>query len=562
MEKKGDVCLLKEDYEKIVELTEKYPSAHWKDIWMCINKEIDMLNCLSRESRDKRFTDRKYMYHIQDIKESVYFTDISKEKSNKEAVARANKKKGIVDVEQFLDINYNDEGKEVSRKVNIPRVVDYLLHTFKFKTIYGSHSELIYFYNKGIYKKQGREKIQFEIEKLLHEYCNNHIVRESEEKIKRRTQIPQEEFDTIPEDLICLENGIFNIKTKELQKHSHEFYFKTKIPVYYDEKADCPKIKNFFEETFYPEDVPVIQEWLGFNLYRKYFIKKAMIVFGDTDTGKTVFLNLMVNFIGNANKTGINLQRISAGDKFAIADLKDKYSNIFDDLSSKDLEAGGFKVAIGGGYITGEEKFGDPKQFLNFAKHTFAANKIPSIKSIDTDDDAYYNRWLPIACDNSVSKGEQDKFLVEKLSDVEEMSGLLNYALQGLHRLLENGSFTFNKTSQQIRQMMEKHGNPLAAFAQDCLVNKAGYKLDKEVLYELYHTYLLEKGGALLSVEQVSRRLPRHAKYIIAKHGGKKRYWENVDCNFSRLVCSQDTLDTLNLIYNHGNKVNESNSIL
>ena len=46
---------------------------------------------------------------------------------------------------------------------------------------------------------------------------------------------------------------------------------------------------------------------------------------------------------------------------------------------------------------TAEYKFGDSFQFLNFAKHTFATNKIPSVE--DVDDAAYYDRWIPIAFD-------------------------------------------------------------------------------------------------------------------------------------------------------------------
>ena len=54
--------------------------------------------------------------------------------------------------------------------------------------------------------------------------------------------------------------------------------------------------------------------------------------------------------MGQKNITGINLQSIASGEKFALSFLKDKYSNVYDDLSNKDLtDHGGFKIATGGG---------------------------------------------------------------------------------------------------------------------------------------------------------------------------------------------------------------------
>ena len=124
---------------------------------------------------------------------------------------------------------------------------------------------------------------------------------------------------------------------------------------------------------------------------------------GKKDTGKTITLNALTSFIGEFNKTGLSLQKISNGTDFNRLSLKDKYSNIYDDLSSKDLNDGGnFKVATGGGFISGEEKFGDYSQFENYAKLTFATNKIPPVK--DNDDMAYYSRWIVLRYDNLPEK--------------------------------------------------------------------------------------------------------------------------------------------------------------
>ncbi len=449
--------------------------------------------------------------------------------------------------ETCLSFEYDREGKIKKVKVLIPPILKYLLNKYNLKTIFGSKSEEIFVYRNGIYTKDGREIIQTQTEKILGEYCSNHYVSEIVEKVKRSSAISKEKFDNIPEELICLNNGILNLKTEDFLKYDSKYYFKNKIPIDYNKETDCLEIKKFFGDILYPEDIKVMQEWFGFCLYRRYFIKKAMILFGETNTGKTALLDLLIFFIGEKNAAGISLHRISIGDKFALSFLKDKYINVFDDLSSKDLIAGGFKVATGGGFITAEHKFGDSFQFRNFAKHIFATNKIPSLKEIDVDDKAYYGRWMPIPFDEQIEKEKQDKFFIKKLiAEKKEMSGLLNWALIGLKRLLKNGRFSFDKTPEEIKKIMEMHGDPLSAFCQDILIRKDGNRISKNTMFEIYSWYVNNKKLARLSKEQLGRRLEKYVSYILAKHDSKERYWENVDINPN---LDRDTLDTLSKLF-------------
>ena len=433
------------------------------------------------------------------------------------------------DIKDKEDFTYIDEkGKE---KISIPKLVDHLIEKHSFKTIFGKKDEIIYMYCKGVYEQKGREFIKTKTESLLDWRCTTKIVNEVLEKVKRKTAIDYDKFENVPEHLICLENGIFNLKEKKLGDYDPEIYFKSKLPITYNQNAKSVKILKFIDEACYPEDIPVIQEWFGFSLYRKYFIKKAMILFGEKNTGKTILLNLLTKFIGEKNISGISLQKIASKDKFALSFLKNRYVNCYDDLSSDDLsDSGGFKIATGGGYITGEHKFGDSFQFMTFAKNIFATNHIPNVK--DINDDAYYERWIPIPFDNQVEKIDQDNFLMEKLLEKEEMSGLFNWALEGLSRLLTNGSFSYNKNSDDIKRIMQRQNNPLVMFCDEVISQKDGNRVTKEIMYQVYTKWCNEKGVPRLSKEQLGRRLAKHTGYLIAK-GGKERVWENVLINNS-----------------------------
>lgn len=429
-------------------------------------------------------------------------------------------KKSIND--EFL--RYNKKGEVTG--VNTDNVADYIINNNSFKTIFWSKGETIYVFNNGIWLSNGRELIETITEQLLQQYTKNSIVWEILGKIKRQTAISIDEFNKIPEGIICIDNGIFNLKESKLYDYSDEYYFKTKIPITYNPDVDCPVIKKFLSEVLYEEDIPVIQEWLGFNLHNIYFEKKSIILHGERSTGKTAFLNLQRNFIGETNITNLSLHKIGIGKSFDLLNLKDKYANIYDDLSSRDLiDIGGFKMATGLSTISGEVKFGDTINFMSFAKLTFAANKIPPVK--DIDDDAYYSRWMPIAFDNQISDLEMDKNLIKKLTTKEELSGLFNFALEGLHRLIQNNGFSFYKNPAEVKEIMMRSGHHLSAFEQDVLEKEDGHNISKDEMF-VYYTYWCDKNNkARMTKEQLGRQLERFVPYIVAGRG-KERHWKNV----------------------------------
>lgn len=452
--------------------------------------------------------------------------------------------------------------------VKIDEVAEHLIPIFNFKTIFGKKSEVVWRYNDKIYVPDGRQIIKSRVELLLGNHSKNNIVAEVFEKIKRMTDINREDFDKTDINLIPLLNGVYNIREKKLQEHDPKNNFKFIIPVEYKSDAQSEYFLKFIEEILYPDDIPVIQEWFGYCLYRGYPIKKAVIFFGDRDTGKTTLLQTLISFIGEKNTTGVSLQKLSSNNDFVKLSLKDKHLNANDDLPSQDLTNGGnFKVSTGDGHISAEEKFGDYIQFKNFAKHTYSANKIPPVK--DNDDEAYFSRWMPIPFDNQIE--DVDPFFKEKLSTPKELSFILNWALEGLVRLLKNGRFSYNKTPDEVKVIMEKSGDPLASFVTDVLVEKTGNKITKDVMYEVYSLYAKEENKPRLSKEQLGRRLEKYAIYLMSKVGtrGQGRFWENVDLNLTykkkcRQITSNSTLSTLSKkpclnIYMKNKKNNDKN---
>lgn len=439
-------------------------------------------------------------------------------------------------VEDFLIIEYDKKtGEEKSRKVDIDKVAEYIENKFDVRTIYGLREEILEIYKDGIWTIKGKGIIKAETERILGTFSKNNIVSEVLEKIKRRTEVSKEESNNIPDYKRCVNNGVLDLEDVDniiFLNHSKKYNFRNKYPMDYNPDINCPNCLEFFKNTFYPEDIPAFQEWLGFHLIRRYSFKKASIFHGEKNTGKTVILNLLTLFVGD-NVSGLSLQEISRGKPFDLMALKNKDANIHDDLSSSDMKCvGGFKKAVGDGFIDGEEKFGDKDRFRNTAKDTNACNKIPS-PGEDIDDEAYYERILLFPIDNVVPIEKIDRKLLDKLTTPEELSGLLNWAIEGYKRLAKNNKFSNEKNPNETKFIMVQNGNSLAKFANEALIQEDGSKVDKEEMYQSYCKWCREHKPQLSpdTKEKIGRNLTKVASFTQASSNGKERYWINVKIN-------------------------------
>lgn len=418
---------------------------------------------------------------------------------------------------------------KIKPKKGIFRLTEYLVAKFNPKTIKGFKRE-VFIYEDGIYVP-GEETLRKAIREELGELCSNTYVKEAIEAVKDFCPIHRDKFNA-DKHLLNLNNGVLNVRTRELKEHSPEYLFFTKIPVDYNPKSDCPAIRKFLSDVLDEEQIQIIKEWVGYGLYPEYSIKKAIIFVGDGDTGKSTFMSVLFAFYGAENVSGVSLQKISA-DKFSGAHLYKKYINLYDELSFKDIsDNGAFKMATGGGPMTGEKKFGDQFQFKNHAKLTFACNKIPDVK--DADDEAYFKRWIIIHFNYVVEEKDRDIQLLEKLTTPEELSGFLNFALDGLETLLKNEKFTYGKNAQEIKAEMLQSGSPIGKFVFNCLEQDGKTWVTKENMYSAFIQFTQQNNLPNVSIETLGKRLPKYAGYIstlkpVDPHTNKQvTAWSNV----------------------------------
>ncbi len=451
-----------------------------------------------------------------------------------------------------FDSFFNKEGKVIPYPVAM-----YLIEKRYAKTVSGVKREL-YVYKDGIYVF-GDDILKKDIRVLTKSASTNHHVREIMELIKDLTVVDRETF-TVKVNFINLNNGVYDLLTGELLSHDPQYYFFTKVPIDFVPDAQCPTIKRYLSDVLDEDQTRVVLEWFGYALYREYFIKKALILVGEGDTGKTTLINLLYAFIGEKNVSGVSLQKLTY-ERFSASALEHKHLNVYDDLSAKDIQDNGvFKIATGGGVISGEKKFKDHYMFKNYAKHTFACNTIPDVKN--ATDDAYFLRWIVITFNKIIEDDKKDKQLIHKMTTPEELSGLLNLALEGLRQLLKDQKFSYEKETHEIKTEMMRSASSIARFAGDCLEEATGEWISKEDTYFAYASFCSENKIPATSTKTFGSRLPMCAPYIAEfkpkdpKGAKQVTAWRNVRLKRRATETEIETLDELSQLFsedqNHG----------
>lgn len=382
----------------------------------------------------------------------------------------------------------------------------------------------MYVFLDGIYVDEGRRIIKEQVEKILNSNAKTNIINEIINKVERLTYVDRNLLHNEGNiDLLCVKNGILNIKTETLINFNPEIILLSKIPVTYNKEKPCLLFLKYLEETLSSKDIILVQEWFGFMLRKIYHEKKALICIGPTDTGKTVLLNLITNFLGIDNICAVDLHDI-VRDTHATHDFYNKYANINDELTSNDLSnVSNFKKLTGRSKFRINPKFKDAFKFENFAKMIFATNKMPSLKESIEDPESYYNRWMIIDFDNVVEDNEQNKHLIDELSLEDSMSGVLNWALIGYKRLMENGRFSYDLAWQETERKLKKSGESVFSFEVECCNKCEGNLVGKDEMFNRYLEYCkLNNKTPEISKESFGKRFK--PSYVINKNNGPEEY--------------------------------------
>jgi len=409
------------------------------------------------------------------------------------------------------------------KKANVSEyLAEELSNNAKFFSIRNDEKREIWMYKEGIYVPEGASYIQEFARIMLKENYSNIIYSLVTDKIIADNYIDEKSFfENNNTQLVPVRQGLLNIFTKEIQPFSKEVIFFSKLDIEYDSDADCPKIKQFFKDILGDErDIPVIQEIFGYLLLKEYRYEKCFMFLGEGRNGKSKAAELMKTFIGAKNTTSLQPSIFEDPGNSMTSKLYGKLANISIDINSSQLKNTSMLKSLSGrDLITADRKYKNPIEFVNYAKLIFGANELPITR--DTKN-AFWERWILLEFPYTfVSKEMYDsagkkekKFLkiknpniLEEISTEKEMQGLLNWALDGLHRLTQNKSFSYKYSPKEVMSLWIRKSDSLNAFILDYCDIEYDKKIKKDDFYREYVRYCKKSKVKVFSKKMITVKL-------------------------------------------------------
>lgn len=362
----------------------------------------------------------------------------------------------------------------------------------------------LYAYHDGVWRDDGEQVVGEHAEGLLGSTCSSEVVTELCEQVRRSAAVERQSLGVNPWG-IAVENGLLDLREREIRELHPDDHALWKLSVEYDPDAECPRFKEFLGNVCRAEDIPKVQEYVGYMLQHwTAERKKALMLFGPTNSGKSVFCDVLTALFGTENVASVSPQYL-ADERWGVAQLDGKPVNIRHDLDPSVIQQPGpLKEAISGDMMMAERKGEDPYPVEPTAKHLWAANQSPSINE---EDDALLDRMLIAEFPRTIPRNERvsrDQLEAELTA---ELPGILNWALDGLHRLLEQGGFTNARHPGQIADKWREYGDSIERFIEECVVQEDGEVAPKDEVYGVYARFARDHGLSQESKSKVTREL-------------------------------------------------------
>lgn len=267
---------------------------------------------------------------------------------------------------------------------------------------------------------------------------------------------------------------------------SEREFCRNRLPVAYKPDAPAPETwLRFLGELLHPEDIPTLQEFMGYCLLPTTKGQKMLMLIGRGGEGKSRIGVVLRSLLGSNMATG-SIAKIEAS-RFARADLEHELVMLDDDMKLEALPQTNHIKAI----VTAElpmdlERKGQQSyqgdlyvRFLGFGNG--------SLKALYDRSEGFFRRQIILTTKPKDINREDDPFIAEKMCT--EAEGIFLWCLEGLHRLIANNyHFTVSERTRENMAEAVSDGNNAVAFmrSEGYIRLKADAKASSRDVYAVY----------------------------------------------------------------------------
>lgn len=306
---------------------------------------------------------------------------------------------------------------------------------------------------------------------------------------------------------IGLKNTIMDIHTGDEHPYSPKWVIPNRIKHDYDPNAYHELMDKTLNKVCChdPQIRALVEEMIGYTLYRKNSMQVCFILTGEGSNGKSTILNLIKKLLGKENYKSLDLRELE--DPFKPADLHNKLANIGDDISAKFLESSSiFKKVVTGESFVVQRKYAQPFEMECYATQIFCANELPQVKD---KSDGFSRRIMIVPFNAKFSKHDvdYDPDIEEKLLTDEGIQYLLKIGIEGLKRIMFNKHFTKSALGEAEKDAYMKDNNNVLEWleGEPSIENNA-----VSDVYLAYQVWCTQNGCGAVKKLNLTKEIKKH----------------------------------------------------
>ena len=289
-------------------------------------------------------------------------------------------------------------------------------------------------------------------------------------------------------------------------------YCNNRMKVSYNPNAPKPLgWLKFLSDLLVPEDIPTLQEYLGYCLIPSTKGQKMLMLIGKGGEGKSRIGLVMRSILGDSINT-TSIQKIE-NNRFSRADLENKLLMVDDDMDMSALPKTNYIKSI----VTAECKMDLERKGVQSYQSQLYARFLcfgnGALTALHDQSDGFFRRQIVLTTKDRPPDRTDDPFLVEKL--MAEMEGVFLWCLEGLHRLLANNyRFTISGQAKENVETVKRSSNNVIEFLQSegYIRFKADSEASSKAIYEAYKLWCEDNVRKPMSANRLNSELAQNER--------------------------------------------------
>lgn len=398
---------------------------------------------------------------------------------------------------------------------------------------------LVFNYVDGVYKMLTDQELQNIVLSALYEdmLWGYRTKRNVADKVACLLSIIPDLVETDDKgDFFNVKNGLLQLSTRELKPHTPDFVSLVQSPVSYNPQAVCPTwlacLEAWMDGPESDHKKKLLQEFAGYLLSSRMEFAKALFLVGDGGNGKSTFADTLGMVMGDQATSRIDLEDLYS--MFGLKGLIGKRLNIIEEVGGNYYQAHKLKKLISGEELTINMKYKDQFKFKPQAKFIFAVNTMPRV---DDSSSATERRISVVQFNNNFRHMPNTELRFSHGILAQELSGILNWMLDGHDQLRKKKSFTVTKEQQDVLMEYREENSSVEGFIGECLVFKEQSVTGVRELYEEYKDYCVKDGRKFKSAIAFSKEMKAYGKrygkfsFIERTNGHDLARFEGIEIN-------------------------------